>query len=386
MKAAIYDPYLDTLGGGEKYTLTVAETMLKLGWQVDIFWSKNPSFIEKAEARFLLDLKNLNIVPDPFSVDSKNPKTKRNNFVSKPNSKNPLTLLSRVQKIKSITSQYDHIFFLSDGSVPFLFGKINTLHFQVPFKKLTVSNKQKALNRLRLKKIKNIVCNSEFTKKLIDKTYGVKSSVLYPPIDTDNFKPAAKKENIILSVARFDNIMNTKRQDVLIKVFKEITDRYKPGWKLVLAGSSIKEPEANNYLINLKSQAQGYPVEFLVNQNFSVIKDLYSKAKIFWHAAGFGVDEEKDPESVEHFGMTTVEAMSSGCVPVAIKKGGVKEVIQNEETGYLWETEKKLTAYTKLLMDSEKIRQEISKRAQERAKDFSKDNFVSHLKSLLISS
>ncbi len=31
MKAAIYDPYLDTLGGGEKYALTVAETMLKMG-------------------------------------------------------------------------------------------------------------------------------------------------------------------------------------------------------------------------------------------------------------------------------------------------------------------------------------------------------------------
>jgi len=39
MRAAIYDPYLDTLGGGERYCLTVAEILLKNGWQVDLFWS-----------------------------------------------------------------------------------------------------------------------------------------------------------------------------------------------------------------------------------------------------------------------------------------------------------------------------------------------------------
>ena len=36
-RAAIYDPYLDTLGGGERYCLTVAEILLIAGWQVDLF-------------------------------------------------------------------------------------------------------------------------------------------------------------------------------------------------------------------------------------------------------------------------------------------------------------------------------------------------------------
>ena len=30
-QAAIYDPYLDTLGGGERYCLTIAEILLKKG-------------------------------------------------------------------------------------------------------------------------------------------------------------------------------------------------------------------------------------------------------------------------------------------------------------------------------------------------------------------
>jgi hypothetical protein len=38
MRAAIYNPYLDTLGGGERYTLAVATTLFKNGYQVDIEW------------------------------------------------------------------------------------------------------------------------------------------------------------------------------------------------------------------------------------------------------------------------------------------------------------------------------------------------------------
>ena len=35
-RAAIYDPYLDTLGGGERYCLSVVEFLLQNNYQVDI--------------------------------------------------------------------------------------------------------------------------------------------------------------------------------------------------------------------------------------------------------------------------------------------------------------------------------------------------------------
>ena len=55
-RVAIYDPYLDTLGGGERYCLTVAEILLKNNYQVDLFWSGDKTLIEKAEKRFSLNL------------------------------------------------------------------------------------------------------------------------------------------------------------------------------------------------------------------------------------------------------------------------------------------------------------------------------------------
>lgn len=51
MKAAIYNPYLDTLGGGERYTLSFAKALLDKGYDVDIEW-KSPGIIKLLEKRF----------------------------------------------------------------------------------------------------------------------------------------------------------------------------------------------------------------------------------------------------------------------------------------------------------------------------------------------
>ena len=44
------------------------------------------------------------------------------------------------------------------------------------------------------------------------------------------------------------------------------------------------------------------------NCPFEELIKLYEKAKIFWHGAGFGENENLNPEKMEHFGITTVSA------------------------------------------------------------------------------
>ena len=70
LKAAIYDPYLDTLGGGERYCLSVAEILVKHDYEVDIFWSGQQDILEKAKNRFALDLSKINLVPDIFGLSN----------------------------------------------------------------------------------------------------------------------------------------------------------------------------------------------------------------------------------------------------------------------------------------------------------------------------
>jgi glycosyltransferase involved in cell wall biosynthesis len=314
-KAALYDPYLDTLGGGERYCLTVAQTLLQNGYQVDLFWSGSKELISKAEKRFSLNLAGINIVDDIFKVHPENIDLIEDNpkdYVTSHHLKT--NLLSKItnffKKIK-ITSQYDLIFFLGDGSIPLLLGKKNLLHVQVPFS-TGPDTKTKILNSLKLLTIQNIIVNSKFTESFARFYYGKKGSILYPPVDIDSFKPGPK-EKIILSVGRFDNILNSKRQDILIEAFNKIS-RINPEWKLILAGGSITNESQNNYLNHLKTISKSLPVEFYVNPDFSTLQSLYSKSSIYWHAAGYGVDPQVHPENTEHFGIVIVEAMSAGLV------------------------------------------------------------------------
>ncbi|HUV71863.1 MAG TPA: glycosyltransferase family 4 protein [Clostridia bacterium] len=344
MKAGIFDPYLDTLGGGERYCLSLAEILLEKNWQVDLFW-RDKAIKKKLIERFGLKLEKVNFV----------------NY-----SPAKLTPFQR----KSFEEQYHLLFYISDGSLPFMFGKRNFLHFQVPFKNIS---KKGIIGFLKLKRIEKIICNSFFTKKVIDQNLGTDSVVVYPPVDIDLIKPL-KKENLILCVGRFSQLLQNKRQDVLVEAFKKmINSGAANNWRLTLAGGS--EIGGKEFVSQLKKMAGGYPIEIIENPPLERLLKLYGKAKIYWGAAGFGIDEEKEPEKVEHFGISTVEAMAAGCVVVVQAKGGQKEIVENRKNGFLWKTEKEIISLTSRLLKETKLMQQISQSAMLRSKTFTKKRF-----------
>ena len=341
MKAAIVNPYLDTLGGGERYTAMVAKTLLESGYKVNIEWS-DPGIIKKLEERFGLDLKGLSIVKDVERGES-----------------------------------YDICFWVSDGSIPALKARKNVLHFQVPFHGVGGTS---LMNKFKLARVNKVVCNSYFTKNVIDSEYGVESVVVYPPVATDKITPK-RKQNIILSVGRFSQLKQAKRQDVLVRSFKSLYDQGFKEWRLILAGGV--EVGVGNFLKELKKEAKRYPIEIVESASFEKLLQLYGKAKIFWSAAGFGVNEEKNPEAVEHFGITVVEAMAAGAVPVVFRAGGHKEIVSKGETGFLWSEEKSLINYTKKLVEEKGLLTEMSKRSQKSSLVYEQRRFVKEFEEIL---
>ncbi len=335
MKAAIYNPYLDTLGGGERYTLTFAKVLAEIGFDVDIEW-KNNNIKEKLSKRFGLKL--------PSSVKIVNTVNRGEN--------------------------YDLIFYVTDGSIPTLRARNNYLHFQVPFHDV---NGKSLLNKMKLFRVKKIICNSKFTKKVIDKEYGVDSVVLYPPVATDLYKPK-RKANQICYVSRFSNLTQNKGHEVLINEFKKLAKNKKfEDWKLILAGGS--EVGATEYLKKLKIMSSGYNIEFFESPSVEVLKDVFGKSKIFWSGAGFEEDEIKNPERVEHFGITLVESMSAGCVPVVYKAGGPKEIIDDGKNGFLWQNKNELVTITKRLVNESGILRNMSKEAVDLSKKYGYEEF-----------
>jgi len=356
-KGLIFDPYLDTLGGGEAYCSRIADYLVKTGFNIEIAW-KNRGILNKINSRFGLNLENrVKINEKAYYI---------------------LKRKSNLLKKYLFTKNYQIIFFLSDGSIPFLFGEKNYLHFQSPFAGV---NGDSFLNQLKLKNISKVICNSYFTKKYIDKEFKIESKVMYPPINSAHFnlKPI-KKENIILSVGRFDEILNSKKQDVLINVFKKMVDHNLKNWRLVLLGGLMKESKRFN---RLKRATVDYPIEIMTNVGWETLMNYYQKAKIYWHGAGFGEDLKLYPQRAEHFGISIVEAMAADCVPVVFNGGGAPEIIDDQTSGYLWKKLDGLEKITLQLIKDKKKIVEIAKKAKEKSKQFSQKVFEKKIKKIL---
>lgn len=342
MKTAIYSPYLDTLGGGERYMMTVAEIFLKWGFDVDILLDKHlngfTNLKEKLENRFSLSLKKTNFIHAPIGKDS--------------------TFFSRWNFLK----KYDLLFYLTDGSIFYPSAKKNILHIQSPL----IGQSGKSLwGKLKLKGWDLIIFNSEFTKNHAKKYWPLRSKVIYPPVDVDKIKPL-KKKNYILSVGRFSSV---KKYELMIKTFKTISKDI-DSWSLHFAGSASEGDK--EYIKNLKNLAKGLPINFYPNISYSELIKLYGETSIYWHAAGFG---EEDPTKMEHFGITTVEAMAGGCVPVVIGKGGQLEIVEESSSGFVWNTIDQLKQDTIELIYNIELRNKMSKEAIKGSKKFAKISF-----------
>lgn len=357
MRIGVFDPYLDTLGGGEKYMLTIA-SCLSEDHKVEVLWDES-DILDKASSRFGLDLSHVKVSQNIFSP--------RFNFLKR--------MLS--------TRSFDAIFYLSDGSIPTSLARKTIIHFQFPVE----WTKTKTLKtKLKFLKVNSVIVNSRFTKSYIDKKFGIKSHVVYPPVTIPKANHNHnQKENIILHVGRFTGISfegpNYKKQDVMVNVFKQMIDQGLTKWKLILV-VSVMDRDRDRFE-EFKKKAKRYPIEFVVNGNNSILWEYYRRAKIYWHATGFGENINKHPELAEHFGISTVEAMSKGAVPVVINLGGQKEIVTDGNDGFLWDTLSQLEEKTSQLIQNPKLLAKLSESSKEKIFKFAGDRFCNDIKKLI---
>ena len=156
----------------------------------------------------------------------------------------------------------------------------------------------------------------------------------------------------------------------MIQAFKQLNW---PDWRLIVAGGGLKKPTE---IYNAMGEIDQKQVQFVYNPSFPELSRLYGQASIYWHAAGFGEDLAVHPEKAEHFGMTTVEAMSAGAVPLVYAGGGQKEIIMDGVNGRWWQTPAKLIKLTRLIGANHDLWQALSEKARIRAKTFSEEVFA----------
>ena len=213
----------------------------------------------------------------------------------------------------------------------------------------------------RVSHIDRLLAVSDYTREFVKETWRRDSTTLYPPCPVDLYSGLRDdpKENLVITVGR---IGPEKRMELFLEIARRMLHV-----KFAIIGSVSEDKKS--YSDMLKKAAPSN-VSFVLAP-LRKVKDILGRAKVYVHSA-----------LNEHFGITIVEAMAAGCVPVVHNSGGPREIVTNN-VGYKWSTVPEASSQIADLIGDDALRREFSKVAAARSKLFGPEAFESGLARVL---
>jgi alpha-1,2-mannosyltransferase len=372
-KAVVIHHTLNTLGGETTVAIETIESLYELGYDVELVTIQPPDLdsISRAYGKKKIPIGRVKSLL-PFKL---------NYFGIY---QRLLTMLSSIDLKNSkvvINTHGDALPYRISGSTPYLIY----LHFPTflmsstaryasnkyrksffwrayfkPYSLITQSLARRAITRSSL-----ILTNSEFSRKAIREAFeDAHPYVLYPPVDTERFshaysQPINAREVKVLVVARF----SPEKQ-----IENAITVAH-------LLGGSIKfhivgslSPANRPYFKMLQNMIETYGLTQTVtlkpNASNEELIDAMSSSMMYFHTM-IG----------EHFGVSIVEAMAAGLVPIVPAYGGCSEIIPS---GYHYRTLEEAAQY--IAKNAKNINDEKRIQMHEIARQFSPENFRKAMK------
>ncbi len=395
MKIGIYCLNMTGLGGGDKQALALAEHLCK---EHDVYlFTQEAIDVDYCEAYFDLDLSRLKIVvlKEPEESFKIFPGIRRLYY-----HRMHMVHFKQIRKFK-----LDVFFNYSYGSQ--LIAPANHGIYMCMFPTSPTIVPSKAQSRTRatnavLRKVsasilkrelysfesyRVITSVSKYTSNWISILWERESFPVYAVCDP--IGATAPKRKWLLNVGRFtghDPLAHHKRQDVLISEFIKMEKLHREGWELHLAGTvNARDIAAVEYVNGLKHASEGFPIYFHCNASRNELVELYKYSAIYLHSTGYGSQPSDSPHSQEHFGITTVEAMSAGCVPIVINSGGQPEIVTDGVDGLLWNNLDELHASVAKITSDEKLMVQLSCSAEEAGNRYTRARFNVHIDKLLAS-
>ena len=310
MKIAILHDNLNLCGGAEKLALVTMDAFADS--HITLVTSTKPDF----DRIKMITNESLKVDDIIYTNFSSMPKTYRSIFVA----------LKRLDG-------FDLIFNTNGDTIPFVHDDITYIHYPLPLK-FNANDEvweyngmlwnmyyapAKIIHRLLLKKAdKNtILTNSNFTREKIREMLDRDAIVVYPPVDTAIYKEALRykyslDEDQILIISRFTPDKNLM---LVPELAKKVAARF------VIIGT--KAYGAEQIITAIKKQAEKLGVSDKIvlmpnATNEAKLREL-SRSKVYLHLKKY-----------EHFGISIVEALASGCIAVTYNAGGPREFVPDE--------------------------------------------------------
>lgn len=303
MKIAILEPYIGVVGGAQKVIAKYAKYLISKGHDVEIFTQRNTTSPYKDFEKIKINTINpTSTIFSPFAFMKKFEgydliiaNDWPTHFASLRN-KNVVWICYSPKR-----DFYDLKEFCYKNAS--LRGKIILKLKEIFFKKLDF---------IAAKKCKEIFPISNVVKERLNKYYNINpKNRFYCGINFDQYEKG-KFSDYVLCVSR---LVKPKRTENIVKSMRFVKNKK---IKLYVVGSG---PEENN----LKEMAKNNPnILFLKNIDDKKLSELYSNclSVIF-------IPKNED------WGLISLEAMASGKPVIGVNEGGIKELIENNKTGFL---------------------------------------------------
>ena len=206
---------------------------------------------------------------------------------------------------------------------------------------------------------KLIIANSKFTASAVNEFLNVNVKVMYPPVPSVSFNESPDsltqnpRTNTVVTVSRFSNDKGLEKIPYIAKLTESNA-------RFVLIGLLHDQKVYESLTQIIKSLGLSKKVELFPNAPRTQLENILRKAKVYLHTM-----------VGEHFGISIVEAMAMGCIPIVHNSGGMKEFVPER---YRYETLHE--AARKIERALNEWTPEKAKEIMEIAKQFSEANFA----------
>jgi Glycosyltransferase len=309
----LYHHSFEVLGGSERVAIAVLNTLKSIGFKVKLVTLHiDVEKVKKWDKNFVMPDE---IVVKKFPIKFGLYKALFTSMLTRPGN-----TFSTIGDITNADYSYIHFPWSLTDNLKIINAEDNEPYIKIR-KMRTYFLPYKYIHRIFFSKSKSkLLANSTWTGKILELS-GHSYEVLYPPVEVEEYLKIKgnRDPKLVLSISRIAPEKNLENLFSVAKALKDFT--------FVLLGSSGR---SKKYLEEVKSiSGKLGNVKIVEDFTHDDIVNYLSKAKVYFH-----------PKVNEHFGISIVEAMSAGLIPVVHKSGGAwLDIVKEGKYGFGYSNE-----------------------------------------------
>jgi len=314
LRVGVFHPALDFYGGAEFVAAVIVNTLAKNGYEVELFVNKE---VDQKKTEEILGERISSSVKTIVKPTFLQPRGMLDFYQTM------LRSLAFESKCDILIDTYSNCVFPWTDICYIHFPYLNRYSFrpQFPYLKSPHLTQVMGLPYVLFEKNfqnyngKLLLANSHYTAEAIRESSGINAEILYPPVPSSFFSRDSEdlnkrpRKNLVVTVSRFSVDKGLEK----IPHIAKLTD---PNINFAIIGLVQDENVLRSVLRSVNKLGLGNRVKVFTNISKRDMKMILNSAKLYLHTT-----------VGEHFGISIVEAMAMGCIPIVHNSGGVKEFV-----------------------------------------------------------